>query len=70
MDDFKLAGKKAKPKKLMKLFDLGDSASFLDSVFLGCTQRERKSNESIIEEDKKLFESRISAGATEQLLGW
>ena len=34
------------------------------------TQRECKSDESIIEEYKKMFGSRISARATEELLGW
>ena len=29
-----------------------------------------KPNESIIEENRKMFQSRISAGATEKLLGW
>ena len=54
----------------MKLVDLGERTTFLDHVYLGCTQRECKSNESIIEEYRKMFESRISAGATEQMLGW
>ena len=57
-------------KKLMKLLDLGEQTSFLDHVYLGRTQRECKSNESILEQYKKMFESRISTGATEQLLGW
>ena len=57
-------------RKLMKLVDLGEPTSFLDHVYLGCTQRERKPHESIIEEDRNMFESRISAGATEKLLGW
>ena len=73
VDDIKLPGKpnlNRMLKKLMKLFDLGEPASFLDSVFLRCTQRERKSNESIVEEDKRMFESRIYAGATEQFSGW
>ena len=34
------------------------------------SQRECKPNETIIEQYKKMFESRISAGATEKLLGW
>ena len=54
----------------MKLVDLGEPTSFLDHVYLGCTQRECKSNENIIEDCKKMFESRISAGATEKLPGW
>ena len=39
------------------------------NVDLGCTQRECKSNVSIIEEFSKMFESRISARATEKWLG-
>ena len=42
-------------KKLMKLVDLGEPTSFLDHVYLGCTQRECKSNESIIDEHRKFF---------------
>ena len=50
----------------MKLVDLEESASFLDHVFLGCTQRECKPNESMVDEDRKVFKSRIFAGATEK----
>ena len=57
-------------KKLMKLVDLGEPTSFLDHENLGCTRRECKSNESIKEEYNKMFESRISAGATEKLVTW
>ena len=57
-------------KKLMKLVDLGEPPSFLDHVYLGCTQRECKPNEIIIEEYTRMFEWRISAGATEKLPGW
>ena len=35
---------------------------------MGCTQRECKSKKSIIEEDKMMFESRISAGETVKFL--
>ena len=51
----------------MKLVDLGEPASFLDHEYLGCTQRECKSNG---EENKKMFESGKSARATGKLLGW
>ena len=54
----------------MTLVDVGEPTSFLDHVYLGCTQRECKSNESIIDEKRTTFESRISAGATEKLPGW
>ena len=56
-------------KKLMKNGDLGEPTSFLDHVFLGCTQRECKPNEMIIDQYRDMFESRISAGATEKLPG-
>ena len=54
----------------MKLVDLGEQTSFLEHVYLGCTQRECKSNERIIDEYRNMLESRISAAATEKLLGW
>ena len=54
----------------MKLVDLREPTSFLGHDNLGCTQRECKSNESVIEEDRKMSESRISTRATEQLHGW
>ena len=57
-------------KKLMKNVDPDETDSFLDHVCLGCTQRECKPNEIIIEEYTKMFESPISAGATEKLPGW
>ena len=49
----------------MKLVDLWEKASFLDDVYLECTQRERKSNEVIFDEYNKMFGSQISVGATE-----
>ena len=57
-------------KKLMKLVDLGESTSFRDHLSLGCTQRECKPNETIIDKYIEMFESRISAAATEELLSW
>ena len=56
-------------KKLTKHIDLGEPISFLDHVYLRCTQRECKPNEIIIEEYRKMFESPISFGATEKLPG-
>ena len=46
--------------------------SILDNQhhFLGCTQRECKSNESFLRGNRNIFESRISARPTEKLLGW
>ena len=54
----------------MKNVDLEEPTSFLDHENLGCTQRQCKSNEIIIEQYTKMFGSRISAGATEKLPGW
>ena len=51
-------------EKLMKHVDIDEPTSFLDHVYLGCTQRECKPNENIVEEHTKMFESRISVGAT------
>ena len=73
VNDMKMAGGKQDMaptwKKWMKLVDLGEPTSFLDHVFLGCTQRQCKPNEIIIEEHRKMFESRISVGATEKSPG-
>ena len=69
-----MAGKKQKMppmwKTLTKNVDLDEPTSFLDHVNLGYTQRECKPNEIIVEEYRKMFESRISAGATEKLPVW
>ena len=54
----------------MKNVNLDEASSFFYHVYLGCVQRECKPNETMIEEYTKMFESRISAGATEKLLGW
>ena len=51
----------------MKHVDLEKPGTFLGEVYLGCTQRECKPNTSLVDDYKKLFESRISAGATEDL---
>ena len=40
-------------KKLMKNVGIYEPTSFLDHVYLGCTQRACKPNENIIEEAKK-----------------
>ena len=51
----------------MKDVDIEEPTSFLDHVYLGCTQRECKPNEKITEQYNKMFESCISAGATEKV---
>ena len=57
-------------KKSMKYVDLDGLTSFLDQKNWGRTQRECKPNEIIVQEDREMFGSRISAGATEKLSGW
>ena len=50
--------------------DIDESTYFFGHVYLGCTQRECKPNETTVEQYAKMFESRISAGATEKIPGW
>ena len=45
----------------------GESRSFFDHVYLGCTQRECQISKDIVVQYRSMFESRISAGATEKL---
>ena len=51
----------------MKDVDLGEPTSFLDHVFLGCTQRECKISDEIVANYRDMYESRISAEAKEKL---
>ena len=67
----KLAGKKQNLDPMWKLLnkevDLGEPTSFLDHVYLGCTQRPCEVSQDIVNNYKTMFESRISAGGTEKL---
>ena len=69
MDDVKLAGKTENIEStwniLMEDVDLGEPTSFLDHVYLGCTQRQCQISKDIVDNYRNVFESRISAGATE-----
>ena len=47
--------------------DLGEPTSFLDHVYLGCTQRQCEISKDIANNYRTMFESRISAGAIENL---
>ena len=71
VDDIKLAGKKQNIdpmwKVLNKEVDLGDPTSFLDHVYLGCTQRPCEISKGIVDNYRTMFESRVSAGGTEKL---
>jgi len=53
VDDIKLAGKKQNIdpmwKVLNKEVDLGEPTSFLDHVYLGCTQRQCETSKDIVD---------------------
>ena len=70
VDDIKLAGKKQDINPMWKVLnkevDLGAPKSFLDQ-YLGCTQRQCEISKDIVYNYRTMFESRISAGATEKL---
>ena len=71
VDDINLAGRKQKLdpmwKVLNKEVDLGEPTSFLDHVYLGCTQRQCQISKDIVDNYRTMFESRISAGAIEEI---
>ena len=71
VDDIKLAGKKQNLdpmwKVLNKEVDLGEPTSFLDHVYLWCTQRQCEISKDIVDNYRAMFESRISAERTEKL---
>ena len=66
VDDIKLAGKKQNIdpmwKVLNKEVDLGEPTSFLDHIYLGCTQRQCEINKDIVDNCGAMFESRVSTG--------
>ena len=70
VDDIKLAGKKQNIdlmwKVLNKEVDLGEPTSFLDHVYLGCTQRQCQISKDIVDNYRTVSESRISAVRTEK----
>ena len=51
----------------MKDVDLGEP-TFLDHVYLGCTQRECKTSNDIVNNNRDMFECRMSAGGIKNLL--
>ena len=71
VDDIKLAGKKQNIDPILKVLnkevDLGEPTSFLDHVYQGCTQRQCEMSKDTVDNYRTMFESRISAGATEKL---
>ena len=54
-------------KVLHKEVDLGEPTSFLDHVYLGCTQRQCEISKDVVDNYRTTFESRISAGEVEKL---
>ena len=54
-------------KVLNKEVDLGEPTSFLDHVYLGCTQRQCEVSQIFVDNYRTMFESRISAGGLEKL---
>ena len=74
VDDIKLAGRKQSINPMWKVLnkevDLGEPTSFLDHVYLGCTQRQCDISKDIVDNLRTMFESRIFAGATEKLPCW
>ena len=49
-------------KVLNKEVDLSEPTSFLDHVYLGCTQRQCQVSKDIVDNYRTMFKSRISAG--------
>ena len=54
-------------KVLNKEVDLGEPTSFLDHVYLGCTERQCEVSQDIVDNYRTMFESRISAERLEKL---
>ena len=54
-------------KVLNKEVDLGEPTSFLDHVYLGCTQRHCETSKDIVDNYRTMFESRFLAGRIEKL---
>ena len=71
VDDIKLAGMKQNIDPMWKLLnkedDLGEPTSFLDHVYLGCTQRQCQTSKDTLDNYRTMVESRISAGGAEKL---
>ena len=54
-------------KVLNKEVDLGEPTSFLDHVYMECTQRQCEISKDVVDTYRTMFASRISATATEKL---
>ena len=51
-----------------KVDDLEEPTSVLHHVYLGCTQRQFQTSKDIVDNDRDMFESRMSQGGQERLL--
>ena len=71
VDDIKLTGKKQNLdpmwKVLNKEVDLGEPTSFLDHVFLGCTQRQCEISKNIVDNYRTMFESQNFRGRSREI---
>ena len=71
MDDIKLTGKTQNMNPMWKVLnkevELGEPTSFLDHVYLGCTQRQCEISNDIVDNYRTMFQSRISAVRAEKL---
>ena len=69
VDDIKWDAKKQNIDPMWKVrnkeVDLGEPTSFLDHENLGCTQRQCDLSKDTVDNYRTMFESRTSAGATE-----
>ena len=72
VDEVELVGMKQNIDPMWEVFmkevDLGEPTSFLDHVYLGCTQRECQTSNDVVDNKRNMFESKLSARATEMLL--
>ena len=66
VDDIQLAGKKQNINPMRKVVnkevDLGEPTSFLDHVYLGCTQRQCEISKDIVDNYRTMFESQNFRG--------
>ena len=66
VDDIKLSGKKQNIDPMWKLLnkevDVGEPTSFLDHIYLGCTQRQCEISKDIVDNCRAMFELRIGHG--------
>ena len=75
LDEMKFAGKKQNSRSYAEEMDetrcdLGEPTSFLDHVYLGCTQRAWKPDDSVVDENRKMFESWIYICQSDWKVAW